>query len=233
MEKHELFRNALEEQQAFENYDASDLLTIGVRIGSNEVVFKQLYKAYMNGDSTYEYNPRRGAKIEVSFNLKNDEVIIEQLTKEFKFTEELFLSYLNLASLCYSAIHPMGSVIELDEEMLDDEFKKAFVKEGEPLLAMITGCRVSLPDELEEYIADYVGRIWPYGEGEERSFFISTLMVKRVVHGGYIDEESDESLMMSKLEELILDQKKLMTFLTSKEEEMLAVEVMKNMEEMR
>jgi len=94
---------------------------------------------------------------------------------------------------------------------------------------MITGCRVSLPGELDDYIADYVGRLRPFGEGEQDSFFISDLLIKRVIHTGYFDT-SDEEFMMKKIENIISNQKRLMTFITRKDEEVLTVEVMRNLE---
>jgi len=130
MEKHELFKIELEEQQAFAGYDVTVLLSVGIQVGNSVVSLKKLYKVYMNGDPSYVYKPRRGANIEFLFNSESDEITIKQLEKKLKFTEDLFLKYLNLTCLCFHKIYPIGSVVELDEDMLDDDFKTAFGKEG-------------------------------------------------------------------------------------------------------
>jgi len=178
MEKHELFVQAIA-TEIFEKYDDSELVSIGMSIGGNEFIFKELYKAYLQNAPSYENNPMIGAKLEVKFNPEADEIIIKRHETNLHFTNETFLQYLNLISICFSEIYPLGSVVELDNEMFTEEFMEASTQEDaeesremestekenaeekEPLLAMITGRNVTLMEDFEDCMIDYLARLRP------------------------------------------------------------------------
>jgi len=185
-------------------------------MGSNHVVFKDLYTAYFTNEARFEHKPRRGAKIEFEFNRAKEEVLIKRLEIELKFSIEQFLEYLNLLALCFGEIYPLGSVVELDEKLFTKEFMKASgVKEGErSILAVITGRFVPVDEENDNYVIEYVATPYPSGKGT--TVFLNRVLIKGVVHSGFSDEEEDVHVRKLR-EELVLTDKKSIAFLTDDE----------------
>ncbi|MCL1989544.1 MAG: DUF4176 domain-containing protein [Defluviitaleaceae bacterium] len=216
MEKNELFRQALS-QEIFSSYNEEDLFSIGVAIGNNPVVFKELYQAYLKNGARYENKPMLGAKIEVDFMRETDEIMIKRVETTFKLNSETFLSYLNMLNICFGEVYPMGSVVELDGETLTESYAKAMrIKPSEkPLMATITGRFIPI-GESENHFTEYMASLWPYGASDELApLFISKMMIKRVIHQGMIDEVEAEYVKKLR-ERLIAEDQRSMAFLTDK-----------------
>jgi len=198
MEKHELFKQAIE-TEAYSDYNKEDLLSLGISIGSNRVTFRDLYKAYFMNESNYENKPMIGSKIEVLFDRLEDKVIIKRSKIVLEFSIQKFLEYLNLLMICFGEVYPLGSVVEIDETLLNEEFKKAVgvnVEAGISVRAVITGRFVSLRDDSGEYVIEYVGRLRPFGEGSKVApLLLSRVMIKGVVHSGLADEVEEADVM--------------------------------------
>ena len=219
MEKHDLFKQAIEIER-FKEYNKENLLSLGISIGSNRVTFKDLYTAYFMNEPTYENRPIIGAKIEVSFNRSEDQIIVQRQSKVLEFNTADFLEYLNLMMICFGEVHPLGSVVEIDETLLSEEFKKGAgvnVATGAPLYVVITGRFVSLSDDSGEYVIEYVGRLRPFGEGTKVApLLLSRVMIKNVVHSGLVDEAEEAEVMRLRLE--LVDKKPLSIAFASDEQ---------------
>jgi hypothetical protein len=221
MEKQELFKKGMEAIN-IEVENREVLYSVGMSIGSNAVVFKELYRSYLTKEQRYEYQPFIGAKMEVVFNVSEDEIMIKQLGKALEFTSQTFLQYMNVIKLCFSEIYPIGSVVELDAELLRPEFLKLVngLEENEGVQVVITGRFVPL-DEEEAYVVEYLARLWPYGEGSASDpILLSKEMIKRVVHSGLTDE-LEESVVAELREELIMSNKKVLSCLPDEELDVL------------
>ena len=219
MEKHEIFNQAIGREK-FEGCNKEDLLSIGITIGSDNVAFKELYTAYFADEARFEYKPRRGAKIEVEFNRLDDEVLIKRLETELKFCVSQFLDYLNLLTLCFSNIYPLGSIVELDEKLFTKEFFNASgVKEGESsLLAVITARFVPVDENNEQQFVEYVATQYP--SGAIGVMYLNQALIKGVVHNGYSDEK-EKAYVQELREELVMSNKKSIAFLTKDEVDVL------------
>ena len=196
MDKIEIFSQAIER---FKDHDKEDLLSIGITIGSNPITFKKLYTAYFTNKEKFENKPRIGAKIEAKFNRFEDEVLIKRSKIELRFSTKQFLDYLNLLMICLGEIYPLGSVVEIDESLLRDEFKKAASVKTEmrsSVQVLITGRFVPLRDDNGEYLIEYVGRVRPFGEGSNVApMLFNRVMIKSVVHSGLVDEIEEAEVM--------------------------------------
>ena len=217
MDKHELFNKAIVK---FKDHDKEDLLSIGVSIGSNPITFKNLYKAYFTNKEKYENKPRIGAKIEVKFNRSDDEVLIKRGRIELRFSTKQFLEYVNLLMICFSEIYPLGSVVEIDDALLRDDFRKAASVKTEmrsSVQVVITGRFVPLHDDDREYVIEYVGRVRPFGEGSKIApMLLNRAMIKGVVHSG-LEDEIEEADVMKLRSELINGNQLSVAFATDKQ----------------
>ena len=215
MEKHEIFEQAIGTK--FKEHNKEDLLSIGIAIGTNQKTYKDLYIAYSRGEAKYENNPRRGAKIEVEFNLSEDEILIKRLETVLKFNREQFLIYINLMMLCFGEIYPLGSVLELDEELLTKEFLRASgVKDEEEgsVRVMITDRFVPVSEDNDQFIIEYIARPFPYGEGT--SMFLNRVSIKGMIHSGLADDV-EETFVQELRQELVVSGKRSVAFLTDEE----------------
>ncbi|WP_455158308.1 DUF4176 domain-containing protein [Streptococcus sp.] len=79
----------------------------------------------------------------------------------------------------------MGTIVELDRELLPAELVQRFISEDLDLYALLVGRRVQLDDQT--YI-DYIGHVYPYGMRlDTLPLYISHLFIKRVIAEGYSD----------------------------------------------
>ena len=210
MEKHEIFNKAT---GRFKDRSNEDLLSIGISIGSNHATFRNLYTAYITNKAKYENTPRIGAKLKVEFNRSEDEVLIKRATTELKFNTREFMDYLNLVSICFGEIYPLGSVVELDNKLLTKEYKNSSrFKEEERSWAIIVSRFVS-PNENDQHFIEYIATPYPHGEG---TMFLNRLTIRGVVHSGLTDETA-EAYVQQLRENLVVSNKKSMAFLTDEE----------------
>jgi len=219
MEKHELFNQAIA-TETFKDYAKEDLLSLGLAIGSNHVTFRELYKAYFTNKSKYENEPMIGAKIEVLFDRLEDKIKIKRASTSLEFNEVKFLIYLNLLMICFGEIYPLGSVVEIDESLLNEKFQKIVELQAEtrkPIYAVITGRFVSVGNDDGEYLIEYVGRLRPFGEGTKVApLLLNKVLIKDVIHSGFVDESEESDNMKMRLE--FLDKKVLSTAFATDEQ---------------
>jgi hypothetical protein len=193
MNQSELFKESLKHYANFLDIPLNDLSQIGTRIGSNIESFKRIYQSYLNKKDRYEFEiqARFGLgreTIEAKFDLDNDEITVTASAVEIKVTKELFLKYMNLIDLCFSKILPIGSVIQLDLDMMPEDFRESFGGSRESMFT-ISGRKIPIQGELGSYYIDYIARLFPLGESElAQPFLISNMMIKNVISEGFSNE---------------------------------------------
>lgn len=216
MKKDELFTYALSNKRDFEAYKQEDLVEIGRFLGGDHIVFKDVYKAYLDKKSVYENDPMIGEKVEIIFDWKNEEVVFSMQEIKLKFVIEAFLSYLSLIDTCFLELYPLGSVIELELDMMPERVRRVY-KDSDAFVS-ISGRKVSMGDE-DKYFVDYIGRVWPFGEGAlTPPIFLSKAMIKRVVFTGMIDEAEEEYADKVLRLEVINSRRKSINYLTDNEQ---------------
>lgn len=216
MDKYELFKKALANNAKLKAYNQEELITIGHIFGSEHNAFQEICKAYLTKKTSYRNDPMIGAKVEIEFNWRQEEVLVKQLDISLVFNLTTFPTFLNLIDICFSDVHPVGSVVELDIDLLPEQVK-AMYADSKPL-ASISGRKFWFGNDFACY-SDYVGRFWPFGEDHSTPLYLANVMIKRVVFTGMVDD-TEEKFVAKVLRSDIIDQKsKSIVFLTDGEKE--------------
>lgn len=146
-------------------------------------VFRACYIAFMNDEPSYHYHPMIGAPLK--FFYEKELVRIRRLQEEVILPRSVFIQYASYVDLCLSRIYPLGSVVELDRELLPKELVESFESEQMDFFVVISGRRVDLANG---HYVDYIGHGYPFGLRFDISpLLISNLFIKRVVSEGYSD----------------------------------------------
>ena len=156
-------------------------------------IFNHLWKpAYWHGVFQYNKNNYELDIVEsgiigapLHFHFEGDQVSLTRLDVVLSLPISQFLHFLSLVDLAFGKIYPLGTIVELDRELLPAELVQRFISEDLDLYALLVGRRVQLDGQT--YI-DYVGHIYPYGMRlDTLPLYISHLFIKRVIAEGYSD----------------------------------------------
>lgn len=148
---------------------------------------RELYKLIKLKKSQYEYNSLLGTTI--LFNrTQNGQITFSFNGEEQVWPEDSFFLFLAILDVYFGKIYPLGSVVEIDLDLLNNELKEMFSEEPGALV-MLTGRKAPLAEGFDPYVIDYFGRVWPFGEvAAFPPVFVSNMMIKNVVHLGYENE---------------------------------------------
>ena len=158
-------------------------------------IFNHLWKpAYWHGVFQYNKNNYELDIVEsgiigapLHFHFEGDQVSLTRLDVVLSLPISQFLHFLALVDLAFGKIYPLGTIVELDRELLPRELVQKYASEDLDLYALLVGRRVQLDGQT--YI-DYVGHIYPYGMRlDTLPLYISHLFIKRVIAEGYSDSK--------------------------------------------
>ena len=162
-----LFTRALSKCKLTEK-DNDVLTAVAMTLSGHPDVFRACYIAFMNDEPSYHYHPMIGAPLE--FFYEKELVRIRRLQEEVILPRSVFIQYASYVDLCLSRIYPLGSVVELDRELLPKELVESFESEQMDFFVVISGRRVDLANGFDI-----------------STLLISNLFIKRVVSEGYSD----------------------------------------------
>lgn len=178
-------------RKALENLPITDedivfLENLALVFSGHPDIFKACHLAYLDEEKEYHYHPVIGAPYDFIFDYTLGQVTIYQSDKQLILELPIFQSYLSYVDLLFGKIYPVGSIVELDKELLPDDLVAAFARENMDFNVVISGRRVLINNQTS-YV-DYVGYIWPYGfDFEAHPLLLSHLFIKRVISEGYTD----------------------------------------------
>ena len=217
MDCKELLEEGLRTDPQFSNESIENLVMIGEFIGKNPIFFKKLYKAYRNSEKQVEYKAKIGAPVCIIFDRSADEVKINRASVEIELTMTSFLRFLEFIDTCFLEIVPLGSVVDIDLDFASEKIRKMMKEGNQGTLVMISAQKVSLEREMSQFVIDYIGRFWPFGEaGAVPPIYLSNAMIKNIVHKGLTNEFEQE--VTSRLrKEIIQHQKRSLLFLSKGE----------------
>lgn len=169
-----------------------DMIEIGKMLGRKPAMLRALYKAIRGLEPNFEYKPTIGAALIGEFDYNKKTCALHYLDLTLKFTVEALFDYLGIIDSVYSSIYPIGTVVALDLELLPEPVRSQ-LSDGPGALVSLTGRKIPLREGFEDYIVDYVGRLWPFGEmpGTE-PILVSNMMIEHSVQLGYRDELEDQ-----------------------------------------
>ena len=161
------------------------VVKFGEFLGDRPPLMRELYKLIKLKKSQYEYNSLLGTTILFTRTQKGE--VTFTFNGEDQVWSEFFL-FLAILDVYFGKIYPLGSVVEIDLDLLNNELKEMFSEEPGALV-MLTGRKAPLAEGFDPYVIDYFGRVWPFGEvAAFPPVFVSNMMIKNVVHLGYENE---------------------------------------------
>ena len=166
--------------------DIEFLESLALVFSGHPDVFTACHLAYLDEEKAYQYHPIIGAFYEFTFDYDLGKVTISRPDGQLDLSLPLFQVFLSYVDLLFGKIYPLGSIVELDKELLPEELVASFARENMDFNVVITGRRALVNNQTA--YADYIGYVWPYGmDFETQPLLISNLFVKRVISEGYTD----------------------------------------------
>lgn len=166
-----------------------DLIYTGVTLGNNTPLFREIYLAHKNTKEKFVHKPMIGAPLTVTFDYKHKQVLFDRQTSQLSLSEDQFLQFLGKIDVAFFPIYPIGTTVELDEQLLPPNLSEMFTSEDLGARVTLTGRKIPLMEGFNQYVIDYLGYLWPFGElpnGEP--ILISNMMIKRVIKTAYSDD---------------------------------------------
>lgn len=189
MMQKKLFEGVLANDDSLTFEVTEELILTGILFGTNFQLLKAVYKTYRNFETYFEHQPMVGAKVSIRFDYDQQTAVIDRQTSQTQLTMEQFLQYIGKIDVTFGPIYPIGTIVELDEEMLPESLTVMFQDSDLGVLATLTGRKIPLITGFDQYIIDYLGRLWPFGETPGVGpVLISNMMIKRVVSESYTNE---------------------------------------------
>lgn len=168
------------------------LIELGKIVGTRPVAFKQLYKAYRSLETSFSYTPVIGAPISCRFDYDKEEATLAYLDLSADLSLADFTDFMGVIDSVYSSIYPIGTVVELDLDLLPPHLHRLFT-DGPGALVTITGRKLPVRGKFGEYIADYLARLWPFGElPGVAPIYVNNMMIRQVHQEGLRNDWEDE-----------------------------------------
>ncbi|VDY72781.1 Uncharacterized protein conserved in bacteria [Streptococcus sanguinis] len=181
-----LYQNSLL-QLGIDEGERAILEQVGQSLISQGDAFRRLQLAIVKKESFYSYSSLLGTSVTMEFDWEREKVTLAYLGSELVLSMKDFRIWLSCTDLLLAPILPLGSLVELDRELLPEELVSEMEKAKVPFMAMIMGRRLlSEPDD-REYI-DYLVSIYPYGMRlDVEPLFIPSYLISHVIQEGYSD----------------------------------------------
>ena len=182
----DLYQNSLLELGVDEG-ERAILEQVGQSLISRGDAFRRLQLAIVKKESFYSYSSLLGTSVTMKFDWEQERVTLAYLGSELVLSMKDFRIWLSCTDLLLAPILPLGSLVELDRELLPEGRVSEMEKAKVPFMAMIMGRRLlSEPDD-REYI-DYLASIYPYGlRLDVEPLFIPSYLISQVIQEGYSD----------------------------------------------
>ncbi|MFK4322888.1 hypothetical protein ABH946_005648 [Bacillus sp. RC145] len=191
--KRELLEVVLQNDKTLDLEITDELLQMGNLLGNQPSLFREVYKAFRNQEDVFENKPKIGAKFSVTFDYPNETIRFERLETQLDIPFSQFLRLMGLIDACYSEILPLGTVVELDVDMMPEVIQNMFKNSELGELVVLTGRKVPLREGFNDYVVDYLGYLWPFGEmSNTPAIYVSNMMIKRVVSPGMTNEWEEQ-----------------------------------------
>lgn len=208
------------------SFDINDnIIQLGVNIGRDDLFLKGLYKAFKNLDNEFDYKPMFGNPITTAFDYEKHLVKIKMNQNDFEFSFDSFLEFLSKIDMTFSPIYPLGTIVEIDETMLSEEWMELLDTDLE-MRVILTGRKLPLSQEFSNYLVDYEAYLWPIGhQFWQLPILVSNMMIKRVIFKGFLDEIEENYAFNSLRAAQIIENQASSAFMTEKEAELFFEQV--------
>lgn len=181
-----LYKTALHQLEISED-DQAVLEQVGYSIVGQADAFRKLQLVIFKKESLYSYSSLLGTSVVMEFDWESDKASMTYLESEVKLSMKDFMLWLSYTDLLLAPVLPLGSLVELDRDLLPDGLVSAMEDAKVPFMATIMGRRIIPEADDKEYI-DYMVSIYPYGMRlDVEPLFIPSYLISQVIHEGYND----------------------------------------------
>ena len=158
---------------------------VGYSLVGQADTFRRLQLVILKKESLYKYSSLLGTSVVMEFDWDSSTACLTYLESKVRLSMKDFMLWLAYTDLLLAPIFPLGSVVELDRDLLPDGLVSAMEDAKVPFMATIMGRRIiSGTDDKEDYLAS----IYPYGMRlDVEPLFIPSYLISRVVQEGYSD----------------------------------------------
>lgn len=179
-----LYKTALFQLEISEDEQAV-LEHVGYSLVGQADAFRRLQLTILKKESLYRYSSLLGTSVVMKFDWESAVASMTYLDSEVTLSMKDFMLWLSYTDLLLAPVLPLGSLVELDRDLLPQGLVSAMEDAKVPFMATIMGRRIiSGPDD-KEYI-DYLASIYPYGMRlDVEPLFIPSYLISRVVQEGY------------------------------------------------
>lgn len=181
-----LYKTALLQLEISEAEQAV-LEQVGYSLVGQADAFRKLQLAILKKEFLYSYSSLLGTSVVMKFDWESAVACMTYLDSEVKLPMKDFMLWLSYTDLLLAPVLPLGSLVELDRDLLPQGLVSAMENAKVPFMATIMGRRIISGTDDKEYI-DYLASIYPYGMRlDVEPLFIPSYLISRVVQEGYSD----------------------------------------------
>lgn len=214
MEIYEIFETCLKNDDAFNDYDITELTEFGELIGENESICLKLFDIFQNQKQIFkktnsiEVEGLTVEKTSTGFILKYEDSKLELKSNEY-------FKYLGYISDTMLPIYPLGTVFKVKNE----SFKDIAPMDNDAELYLVVTERFLTHSTANIYVP-YGGVVYPFGAYilDQRIQF-GPQLIEEVIYEGYTDLMEEEYIKLMKEEMLLVQGRHSMSFATDEEVE--------------
>lgn len=119
---------------------------LGLILGGQPQLAQNIYQSFLNQTTSYEHKPRIGAIIQISFDYEKERVTFAWLKKQVVLTVAQFKRFMGFVDTIFTEIYPIGTIVELDEELLTEDVKVLFTTDELGLFVSVQGRKLTIPE---------------------------------------------------------------------------------------
>lgn len=160
---------------------------IGYSLVGQKDAFRRLQLVILKKESLYRYSSLLGTSVVMEFDWDSSTACLTYLESEVRLSMKDFMLWLSYTDLLLAPVFPLGSVVELDRELLPEDLVEEMDAAKVPFMATIMGRRLLSEPSDGKYL-DYLASIYPYGlRLDVDPLFIPSYLISRVIQEGYSD----------------------------------------------
>ena len=186
----------------------NDIENLAHAMATNLTLLVGVYRAMWAKQSEFRLKPLFSAEYTFTFDYKANKASVSQGDMRIELTVEQFYMLLGKIDAAISPIHPLGTVLRLNDKMLPKSLmEQTQVSDESRGLVIVTGRKLKLIEPFSNYIVDYTVSPWPMGATVgEQPMMVSNMMVDQVVAPGFSNADEEKYADVLKTAQIVNQQ---------------------------
>lgn len=192
----QLWKEYVESHPAIHEVQKEGCIRLGEKFLRGEVSFLyEVYHAFMEQE---RFRIEEG--LGLAYEKAGEEYILRYGAEEWVFDQKEFEEFLERMIGIFEEVLPLGSVVELKRELLQEVFPPAEVDKVRVVIV-----QRYVAEDPEEGYYPYAGTLYPTGiPGSRKQIAFTPFLIDRVLSRGYTDEQEEAYVFLMK-QELFLE----------------------------